>query len=81
VDLDSPSRESCVLHCVTVTGEDELDWLPPNGALLAHDDLAQVMRALRALISGTEPDEPNRAHAITIAFVVAEAIDRAGGST
>jgi hypothetical protein len=36
---------------------------------------------VRALISGTEPDEPNRAHAVTIAFVAAAAIDRAGGST
>jgi hypothetical protein len=32
--------------------------------------------SLRALIDGSEPDEPNRAHAVTIAYVVADAIDR-----
>ena len=38
-----------------------------------------MMVSLRAIIAGTEPDEPNRAHAVTIAFVVAEAVERAGG--
>ena len=68
-----------VLHCVTMAGEG-LGWLPPGGARLTRDELADVMHALRALISGTEPDEPNRAHAVTIAYAVAGAIEREGGA-
>jgi hypothetical protein len=39
------------------------------------------MRSLRSIIDGTEPDEPNRSHAVTIAYVVGDAIDRTGGSS
>jgi len=31
-------------------------------------------------VNGTEPDEPNRAHVVTVAYVIAEAIDREGGT-
>ena len=59
---------------------DDLDWLPPDGVRLTRHDLETVIRALRSLIDGTEPDEPNRAHATTFALVLAEAIDRTEGT-
>lgn len=58
----------------------ELDWLPPEGVHLVRDELAREVVALRSVIDGSEPDEPNRAHAVTIAYVVADAIERTGGS-
>ena len=57
---------------------DDLGWLPAAGIQLDRDELALVVVALRALIDGSEPDEPNRAHAVTIAYVVADAIERTG---
>jgi hypothetical protein len=57
----------------------DLSWLPSGGAYLTQLELAGVVRALRALIEGTEPDEPNRAHAVTIAYVIAGAVHRRGG--
>jgi len=60
---------------------DDLDWLPPRGIRLERDDLVVVISALRTLINGTEPDEPNRAHAVTISYVIADAIERAGGTS
>ena len=57
---------------------EDLGWLPSQGVQLDRDELALVVVALRALIDGTEPDEPNRAHAVTIAYVVADAIERTG---
>lgn len=68
-----------VLRCVTNSAFEGLGWLTESGAHLTRDDLVEVLAALRALIAGTEPDEANRAHAVTIASVVAEAIDREGG--
>jgi hypothetical protein len=59
---------------------DDLGWLPPDGVRLTRHDLETVIPALRSLIDGTEPDEPNRAHATTIALVLAEAIDRTEGT-
>lgn len=56
----------------------DLDWLPNDGVHLDRNELAVVVTALRALIDGSEPDEPNRAHAVTIAYVVADAIERTG---
>jgi hypothetical protein len=64
-----------------VAGVDDLDWIPNAGCHLSHGDLIQIFTALRALVNGTEPDEPNRAHAVTVAYVVAEAIERAGGGS
>ena len=57
---------------------EDLDWLPSRGVRLDRDELALVVVSLRALIDGSEPDEPNRAHAVTIAYVVADAIERTG---
>ena len=57
---------------------DDLGWLPSAGIHLDRGELALVVAALRALIDGSEPDEPNRAHAVTIAYVVADAIERTG---
>jgi hypothetical protein len=62
-----------------VSDDGELDWIPQAGCHLTHRDLVEIFAALRALVNGTEPDEPNQAHVVTVAFVVAEAIERAGG--
>ena len=59
---------------------EDLGWLPPEGVHLDRDELPRVVVALRALIDGSEPDEPNRAYAVTIAYVVADAIERTGGA-
>jgi len=53
-----------------------LDWLPEKGAHLTRDDLERTSRSLRSLIDGTDSDEANRAHAVTIAYVIADAIER-----
>lgn len=55
-------------------------WVPEAGARLTKEELVEILRALRALISGTEPDEPNRAHAVSIAYAVSTAMDREGGA-
>ena len=57
----------------------DLDWVPHAGCHLSRGDLVEIFTALRALVNGTEPDEPNRAHAVTVAYVVSEAIERSGG--
>jgi hypothetical protein len=58
----------------------DLSWLPSGGAHLTQLELAGVVRALRALIDDTEPGDPNHAHAVTIAYLIAGAVDRRGGS-
>lgn len=55
--------------------------VPVGGACLTRGDLVEIFVALRALVNGTDPDEANRAHAVTVAYVVAEAIEREGGVT
>jgi hypothetical protein len=57
--------------------DDSLDWLPINGVVLTREDLAQVFVALRALVNGTAPDEPNRVFATEV--VVTRALERDGG--
>jgi len=57
---------------------EDLGWLPSDGVHLDRDELALVVVALRALIDGHEPDKPNRA--VTITYVVADAIERTGGA-
>ncbi len=52
--------------------------LPPAGIRIERDELVVVVDAIRALIDGSSPDEPNRAHILTIAFIIAEAVERAG---
>ena len=59
--------------------DEELDWLPSRGIRLTRDELAGVLRALRAIIAGTGEDEPNRAHAVTIAMALGAAFEREGG--
>jgi hypothetical protein len=48
--------------------DDGLGWLPDDG----------IMRALRALIDGTDPLEVNRLHIVEIAVIIAQAMDRGG---
>jgi len=50
--------------------------LPPDGIRLELDELVVLVDAIRALIDGSSSDEPNRAHILTIAFIIAEAVDR-----
>jgi hypothetical protein len=59
-------------------GED-LEWVPDEGVALTADEVRRVLRALRALIAGTDVLEPNRSHAVEIAIIVAEAIERQEG--
>lgn len=73
-----PTRRRRVTSCDVPT-IDGLGWLPAEGTTLTRDELVEMFIALRALISGTEPDEPNRAHAVTIASILSSAIDRPGG--
>ncbi len=56
---------------------DEFEWIPEGGCHLAKADLVEIFRSLRALVDGTVPDEPNRSHVVSIAYVVSEAIERA----
>lgn len=58
----------------------DLDWLPPNGIHLNAQELGYVLEALRGIIDGTTSDEPNRAHAISIATVIGNAVSRAEGN-
>jgi hypothetical protein len=67
----------CVTLCDVVDGGG-LDWIPVDGCHLTHDEIVEILGSLRALVDGTDPDEPNRAHAVSIAYVVAEAIEREG---
>lgn len=53
-----------------------LDWIPQDGVHLTGIDLTEVMSALRAAINGTDADEPNRAHLVHIATIVAHALQR-----
>jgi hypothetical protein len=59
--------------------DDDLDLIPARGAHLAHAELVAIMRTLRALVAGTVDHEPNRAHAVSIAYIVTTAMDRAKG--
>ena len=57
----------------------ELDWLPPNGIHLSVSEVGHVLEALRGVIDGTMGDEPNRAHAVSIATVIGNAVSREEG--
>jgi hypothetical protein len=65
---------------VTRRHDGDLDWIPQAGCHLSHGDLVEIFTALRALVNGTERDEPNHAHVVTVAYVVAGAIEREGGT-
>lgn len=61
-----------------------LEWLPPNGIHLTALELGLVLEALRSVIDGTVIDgsvidEPNRAHAVSIATVIGNAVSREEG--
>ena len=68
-----------VLHRVTVSSSDNLDWLPAEGIHLSRERLARIFIALRALVGGTDAAEPSRSHAYSIASLLADAIDQTGG--
>jgi hypothetical protein len=55
---------------------ERLDWLPEDGVVLTRADVERILIDLRALIRGTERAEPNRAYAVDIAVVIAEALER-----
>lgn len=57
----------------------ELDWLPPGGIHLDVPDLARILEALRGVLDRTVSDEPNRAHAVSIATVIGNAVSREEG--
>lgn len=56
-----------------------LGWLPDDGVVLTRSDLERVFIDLRALIDGTDPLDPNRAHAVDIAITITQALERGGG--
>jgi hypothetical protein len=58
--------------------DDGLGWLPDDGVALSRQDMVRIMRALRALIDGTDPLEVNRLHIVEIAVIIAQAMDRGG---
>ena len=53
----------------------EFDWVPADGLWLSREEVIRVFVNLRALISGTETLEPNRAFAVDIATVLAAAME------
>jgi hypothetical protein len=57
----------------------ELDWLPDEGVVLTRDDVERIFLDRRALIDGTERLDANRAHAVDIAVVITQALERASG--
>ena len=60
--------------------DDDLDWLPEHGAHLTVSELRSIFELLRALVDGTDEAEPNRAHTVSIAWVISSAVER-GGTT
>jgi hypothetical protein len=59
----------------------ELAWLPPEGTNLTREDLERIARALRAIVQGTSPMDPNRLYALEIAAVLADAMRRSAGGS
>jgi hypothetical protein len=57
----------------------ELDWLPGDGVVLSRDQFERIFVDLRALIDGTEELDANRAHAVDIAVVITQALERGSG--
>ena len=48
--------------------------------VLTRRDLEQILTDLWALVDGTEPLEPNRAHTVDIALTLLRAIERGEGA-
>jgi hypothetical protein len=76
---NATEQKSVACYVVCQMNVDDLDWLPPAGIHLDRDGLVVVITALRTLINGREPDEPKRAHAVTLSYVIADAIERTEG--
>jgi len=55
------------------------DWLPEDSVTSIRADLERVFVALRALVTGTEPLDPNRSHVVEIAITISEAMERDTG--
>jgi hypothetical protein len=60
---------------------DDLEWVPDDGISLTLVEVKRVLVALRSLIAGTDRLEPNRAYAVEIAVVIAEALERQEGDS
>jgi hypothetical protein len=58
---------------------DSLDWLPDEGVVLTRRDLERIFFDLGALIDGTDALDANRAHAVDIAIVITQALERGSG--
>jgi hypothetical protein len=59
--------------------DEGLGWLPDDGVALTRFDLERIFRDLRALINGTVALDANRAHAVDIAVVLTQALERERG--
>jgi hypothetical protein len=59
--------------------DDGLEWVSADGLALSADEVRRILRALRALIAGTDEIEPNRSHVGEVAIVIAEALQRQEG--
>ncbi|MGI9645132.1 MAG: hypothetical protein ACR2O6_07475 [Ilumatobacteraceae bacterium] len=55
--------------------------LPAAGVRLEHDELVAVIAAVRAPLGGTDPGDVNRGPVLTIAAVLADAVERERGTT
>jgi len=71
----------CVTLCYAESMEDGLDWVPADGVALSPEEVRRILRALRALIAGTDLIEPNRSHAVEVAVILAEALERQEGAS
>jgi hypothetical protein len=75
-----PTRDEVPVVCYVGTPMDEgLGWLPDDGVALTRFDLERIFRDLRALINGTAALDANRAHAVDIAVVLTQALERERG--
>ena len=57
----------------------EFGWLPEDGVALTRQDVERIFVDLRALISGSDELEANRALAVDIPVTIAWALERDGG--
>ena len=64
-----------MVRCPTVPYEEGLEWLP-EFVVLSREDLVEILPALRALVGGFDRDVPEFACILTVATVLARAIDR-----
>lgn len=81
MDSRPPGLSVPVRSIARVAGADEFEWVPPTGAPLSRNEVIEILTALRVLADGTEPLEPNRSHILTIASVLATAMERGAEGT